>query len=162
MKNFKTFCIGTVAILGLATGASAQTVSPNGTFTLSNVGTITVSKGITLNCSGLSGELVVASNDAEVTDLSLSGGLFGQCANITFTDFDYPLTATDTSSVTINNVVVEGITGNCAGNITGAWNDAADTITFTNAVLPRTSGTSSNCTINGTIKVSPALTYTVP
>lgn len=162
MKSLKLILAGSVAIFSLGTGAVAQTFSPDGTRTLSNVGTITVSKGITLACSGLSGSADVTSGVGEIRSLSLSGGLFGQCANITFSNFDYPLTATSTSAVTINNVYVTAITGDCQGNITGTFNDAADTLTFTNAVLPRVSGTSGDCRISGTVKISPAVTFTVP
>jgi hypothetical protein len=160
MKSFKAFCIGTIATIGLATGASAQAVkfSPDGARTLSNVGNITVSKGITLVCTGLTGSASVTGGVGSVSALALSGGLFGQCANITFTGYPYTLTPNSTTSVTIGGVVVQGITGNCAGSITGTYNNATSRITFSGATLPATSGGSTPCTISGTIQVSPAAT----
>ena len=138
--------------------ASAQTVSPTGPFTLTNNGPISVSKGITLSC-GLSGSgNVTPTGSATVTSINLTGGL---CGSIVFSGGPWAVTATSTSSITINNIVVTAITGNCAGNLTGSFNQMNGEITFANATLPSTSG-GSPCRISGKVKTTPALSYTVP
>ncbi|MGK6355698.1 hypothetical protein ACMGDH_10795 [Sphingomonas sp. DT-207] len=138
--------------------ASAQTVSPTGPFTLTNVGTISVTKGITLSC-GLTGSGNVSSSGAaSVTSINLTGGL---CGSIVFSGTPYAVTSTSTSSITINGVVVTAITGNCAGNLTGSFNQATGEITFANATLPSTSG-GNPCSITGKVKTTPALSFTIP
>lgn len=156
----KILCAGAVAASAafLVPQASAQTVSPAGPFTLSNVGTISVSKGITLSC-GLTGSgNVTAGGAATVTSLNLTGGL---CGSIVFSGTPYTISSTSTSSITINGVVVTAITGNCAGSLTGSFNQATGEITFANATLPSTSGGSA-CRITGKVKTTPALSFTIP
>ncbi len=135
--------------------ASAQTFSPTGPFTLANVGTFTVSKGITLNCSLAGSGSVDASGNASVTSLTLSGGL---CGSIAFTTTPYVVSGVSPSTVTINGMVVTAITGNCAGNLTGSYNQSTGIITFAGATLPATSGLGA-CRITGQVKISPTLTF---
>lgn len=137
--------------------ASAQTFSPTGSFTLANVGTFTVSKGITLNCNLAGAGSVDTAGNASVSSLTLSGG-GGLCGSITFTTTPYVVSGVSPSTVTINGMVVTAITGNCAGNLTGSYNQSTGVITFANATLPATSGVGA-CRINGQVKISPTLTF---
>lgn len=135
--------------------ASAQTFSPAGSFTITNVGTITVSKGITLNC-GLSGSgNVTSGGSASVTSISLTGGL---CGSISFTATPYAVTASGTT-VTINNVTVTAITGNCFGNLSGTYNQSTGILTFSNATIPSNPPGGSPCRVTGQVRLSPILTY---
>ncbi len=137
--------------------ASAQTFSPTGPFTLANTGgQIKVQKGITLSCNLAGSGSVDASGNASVTSLTLSGGTLGLCGSITFTGTPYVVSGVSPSTVTINGMVVTAVTGNCAGNLTGSYSGGV--ITFTNATLPSTSGGNA-CTIDGKVKISPALTF---
>ncbi|TGX54310.1 hypothetical protein E5A73_09395 [Sphingomonas gei] len=137
--------------------ASAQTFSPSGAFTLTNIGTITVSKGITLSCS-LSGGGTVSGGAASVSSITLSGGL---CSSVTFTGAPYTVTSGSLTSITLNGVIVTGITGNCAGSLTGAYNQSTGVITYTNATIPKTSGIG-DCKVTGKVQVSPKVTFTIP
>lgn len=159
MKSFKTFCIGAVASIALAGGASAQTFSPEGAHTLS--GAVTVSKGITLNCT-MSGTGNVSSGDATVTGLALSGGSLGLCGSISFSGLPYAVTSSSTNSITIVDVRAVGITGNCRGNLTGSFNQSNGQITFTNATIPSDPPGGTPCVIDGTVSTSPALSFTIP
>lgn len=135
--------------------ASAQTFSPSGPFTLSNVGSITVSKGISLSC-GLTGSgSVSGSGAASVTSISLTGFL---CSSITFSGGPFAVSGPSPTTITISGVTVTAITGNCAGNLTGSYNQSTGVITFVNATLPATSG-GNPCTVNGRVQISPTITY---
>lgn len=135
--------------------ASAQTFSPAGSFTITNVGTITVSKGLTLSC-GLSGAgNVTTGGSASVTSITLSGTL---CSSVNFTATPYTVTASGTT-VTINNVTVTAITGNCLGNLSGTYNQSTGILTFANATIPSNPAGGSPCRVNGQVRLSPTLTY---
>lgn len=135
--------------------ASAQTFSPSGPFTITNVGTITVSKGITLSCSLSGGGNVTTGGAASVTSIILSGGL---CGSVSFTATPYAVTASGTT-VTINNVTVTAITGNCFGNLSGTYNQSTGILTFAGATIPSNPVGGSPCKVTGQVKLSPILTY---
>jgi hypothetical protein len=137
--------------------ASAQTFSPNGPFTLASIGSISVSKGITLSC-GLNGGGNVSGGAAWVSSLNLTGGL---CGSVTFSGFNYPVTSTSLTTITLNGVVVTAITGSCAGTLTGTYNQATGVITYANATIPSTTG-GNPCRISGRVQVSPTVTFTIP
>jgi hypothetical protein len=137
--------------------ASAQTFSPNGSVSLASIGTIAVSKGITLNC-GLAGTGAVTSGALSVSSITLSGGL---CGSVTFSGTPYTVTSGSLTSVTLNGVVVTAITGSCAGTLTGSYNQATGVITYANATIPSTTGGSA-CRVTGRVQVSPTVTFTIP
>ncbi|ATY31013.1 hypothetical protein [Sphingomonas psychrotolerans] len=141
----------------IAPQASAQTFSPNGAVSLASIGNITVSKGITLSC-GLAGTGSVSSGALSVSSITLSGGL---CPSVTFSGTPYTVTSGSLTAVTLNGVVVTAITGNCAGTLTGAYNQATGVITYANATIPSTSG-GSPCRVTGRVQVSPTVTFTIP
>jgi hypothetical protein len=151
MKSFKAFCIGTIATIGLATGASAQTTfTPPGPFTYT--GPVTVSKGITLNCT-LSGTGTVApAGTATINTATLSGGL---CGSISFTGLPYAVTRSG-ATVTIVNVRAVGITGNCRGNLVGTL-AANGRINFANAQIPSDPTGGAPCVVNGFITTTPPI-----
>jgi hypothetical protein len=157
MKSFKAFCIGTIATVGLATSASTQTFSPPGGHTVS--GPVTVSKGITLNCTLSGTGNVTGGGAATITSLSLTGGL---CGLVSFTGLPYAVTSTSLTSITIVDVRAVGITGNCRGNLTGAFNQTTGQITFTNATIPSDPPGGSPCVINGTVATAPPISFTIP
>lgn len=137
--------------------ASAQTFSPNGPIALASIGTITVSKGITLNC-GLNGTGAVTGGAASVSTINLTGGL---CPSVTFSGTPYTVTSGSLTSITLNGVVVTAITGSCAGTLTGAYNQSTGVITFANASIPSTSG-GNPCRVTGRVQISPTVTFTIP
>lgn len=134
--------------------ASAQTFSPNGAFTITNVGTIVVSKGITLNC-GLTGSGNVSGGAATVSGLTLTGGL---CGSVNFTGTPYTISASGTT-VTINNVTVTAITGNCYGNLSGTYDQSTGILTFASATIPSNPPGGTPCKVTGRVQLSPILTY---
>lgn len=159
MKSFKAFCIGTIATVAMATGASAQTFSPPGSVTLTSDGPLAVSKGLTLSCT-LAGTGTITSGGAHtVGSLALSGTL---CNAVSFTGFPYSVTSNSLTSVTINNVSVIGITGNCQGNLTGSFNQATGVISFNNAQIPSSPAGGAPCVIDGDVLTSPAVSFTIP
>lgn len=137
-----------LAILPVA--ASAQTVSPNGPFTLSGTG-ITVSKGITLSC-GLTGSGNVTSGVASISSIAFTGSV---CSSISVSGGPFSVTVNASAgTITINNLNITAITGSCRGSLTGTI--AAGVITFNNATIPSTTGGSA-CRISGRVNTSPAL-----
>lgn len=160
MKSLKAICVGMVASVALAGGASAQTFSPNGPVTLTSDSALSVSKGLTLSCD-LTGSGTISGGSHSITALDLSGD-GGLCDLVAFSAFPYAVTSTSTSSVTINDVTVVGITGNCFGDLTGAFNQSNGKITFTGATLPSSPAGGSPCVISGTVSTSPAVSFTIP
>ena len=142
----------------LAGAASAETWSPTGPVSLSNIGPVTVSKGITLTC-GVSGSGTLNGSNATVNSLALTGGL---CGNVRFTSLPYNLEGTSPTSVTLQNVVVTAITGNCAGDLTGSFNQSTGVITFSGATIPSNPAGGAPCVINGQVATNPAASFTIP
>lgn len=131
---------------------SAQTFSPTGPFTLANVsGPIIVSKAVPLSCSLTGGGSVDASGNATVTSIL--------CGASYFSGFPYTVSSTAPGTITINGVIVSGVFGGeCAGNLTGAYDASTGIITFKGATLPPTTG-GNPCKLYGSVRISPALTF---
>ncbi|MFA0809570.1 hypothetical protein [Microbulbifer epialgicus] len=139
-----------------STGVAADSWSPQGAIGLANVGNIKVSKGIDLNCA-LSGSATVdAAGNASVGSLSLSTGFL--CSNVDFTNLPYTLVGNAGNTVTLQDVTVTAITGNCFGDITGNFNQATGEITFNAAQLPAV-GSGADCEITGTISTNPQASF---
>jgi hypothetical protein len=138
--------------------ASAQTFSPGGPFTLTSIGTMVFSKGITLNCS-LTGSGGIAGGAASVSSITLANGL---CAGVLFTGTSYVVSSASLTSITLNGVVISGfLGGTCAGALTGDYNQSTGVITFRAVTLPSISG-GNPCRIAGRVQLSPAVTFTIP
>ncbi|WP_444911891.1 hypothetical protein [Microbulbifer sp. PAAF003] len=145
-----------LALTIVSTGAAADTWSPQGTIGLANVGDIKVSKGINLTC-GLSGSSTTNSaGNASVGSLSLNTGFL--CGAVSFTNLPYTLVGNAGNTVTLKDVTVAAITGNCFGDITGSFNQSTGEITFNAAVLPSV-GIGSDCKITGTISTNPQASF---
>ncbi|GAB2881340.1 hypothetical protein ACCI51_11030 [Microbulbifer echini] len=160
MKKILTAASICLASLGFSGLASAETWSPAGAIGLANVGTLTVKKGISLNCS-LSGSVNSTGADASVGSLSLSGGFLNMCNRVTFNNLPYDLIGNANNTVVLKNVSVKAVTGDCAGDLTGSFNQSNGRITFNNAVISSV-GSGSDCEINGVISTNPQSSYTVP
>ena len=162
MKKLASFIVGALALTS-AQAVSAVTYTPAGAWEMQ--GPVTVKKGLTLNCTlNIKGNVPEAAPDAHgtashghvlnVTSVTLSGGL---CGTVTFSGLPYstsytPLTAT-TGTLTLHNVYVNTITsGNCAGDISGTWDNTAKTLTV-NATLPAATAGTADCTVNGVLNL---------
>ncbi|WP_444931722.1 hypothetical protein ACJJIF_08140 [Microbulbifer sp. SSSA002] len=152
-----TICLASFGVSGLA---NAETWSPSGAIGLANVGTFSVQKGIALNCT-LSGSVNSTGGSAEVGSLALSGGFLNICSRISFNNLPYDLIGNANNTVTIKDVSVTAITGSCAGDLTGSFNQSNGQITFNNAQIPSV-GSGSACEIDGVISTNPQSSYTVP
>ncbi|AWF82074.1 hypothetical protein BTJ40_15245 [Microbulbifer sp. A4B17] len=150
-------CLASFGIIGLA---NAETWSPPGAIGLANVGNLTVQKGISLTCS-LSGSVNSTGADAEVGSLALSGGFLNMCNRVVFNNLPYDLIGNANNTVTLKNVSVKAVTGECSGDLTGSFNQSNGRITFSNAQIP-SSGSGSACVINGVVSTNPQSSYTVP
>ncbi|WP_332820346.1 hypothetical protein [Sphingopyxis sp.] len=149
MKKVIALMMGSVAMF-TAQAANATTYSPTGAWSFS--GTVDVNKGIALTCT-LDLDATTTSSTATATP-ALSGGAFGLCGTIGFTGAPYNVSYnSSTSTLTIEDVYVNTITsGDCAGDISGTWDEVNNTITI-DAVLPAVSG-GGDCTIAGTISLT--------
>lgn len=159
MKSFKAICVGMVASVALAGGASAQTFSPNGGVTLTSDGQLDVMKGLQLSCD-LTGTGTIAggSKTVDTLDLTGSGGL---CDLVNFTG-GYNVSSTSLTSVTIEDVQVVGITGNCRGDLIGGFDQSTGKITFASASIPSDPPGGSPCVVDGVVSTSPAVSFTIP
>jgi hypothetical protein len=159
MSN-KIFAAGVLAasVAFLIPSASAQTFSPNGPFTLTNIAPITVSKAVVLLCSGLNGSGSISSGAASVSSLTLSGG---GCGGVVFSGAPYAVSSSSPTSITLNGVVIGGFFGGtCAGSLTEDYDQTTGVATFRQAVIPPASG-GNPCRITGRIQLSPAVTFTI-
>ena len=166
MKKLIALSVLSTAIFtgGFAGSADAATWSPNGPVNLSSVGPLMVSKSVTLFCdvagtATLSGSSASIGSSDPFASLQLIGGL---CGLLIFVDQPYNLKASDLDTVTLENVRMYFF-GNeeCAGDLTGSFDQATGQITFLGATLPTSQGLG-DCTFTGTIATSPAVSYTIP
>ncbi|WP_299948478.1 hypothetical protein [uncultured Microbulbifer sp.] len=160
MKKFITAVSLTLAATGFAGLANAETWSPTGPVALASVEPLALFKGIPLDCD-LMGAVTLNGSDASVGALQLSGGLFDLCNTITFTDLPYNLEGNADGTATMEGVVVQAVTGNCAGDLTGTFDQATGVLTFDAAVLPATDS-GGDCTISGNVMTNPQASYTNP
>ncbi|TQV78889.1 hypothetical protein FKG94_12785 [Exilibacterium tricleocarpae] len=161
-----------VATAGFASSASAMwTFSPAGPVTLSSPidpGTgspipLQLFKGIPVSCN-ISGSGNIASGLASVTSLSLVPGSFF-CFAISFAGLPYdlePAGGVSLTSVTLKDVTVTAITGNCRGDLTGDFDQATGIITFNGATIPSDPPGGADCVVTGPVATSPAISYTIP
>lgn len=158
MKKLLTAVTLTIAATtGFAGLANAETWSPSGAVALSNVdGKMKVFKGINLNC-GLTGSATLNGADASVGSLGLTGFL---CSTIDFTGVPYNLEGNADGTVTLEGVVVEVITGNCAGDLTGTFDQATGVLSFDKAEIPSNPAGSGPCIITGKVGTTPQASYT--
>lgn len=157
-----------IVSLCLIANVNAETWSPTGTIAIQSIdpatglpSTLQVKKGITLNCT-MAGSAVVDINnpsDAAVGSLGLSGGFL--CGLISFAGLPYNLEGNADGTATLENVTVTAITGNCAGDLTGDFDQTNGYLTFTDSTIPSTSG-GSDCVVNGTVDTNPQASYTNP
>ncbi|RXZ64296.1 hypothetical protein [Pelagerythrobacter rhizovicinus] len=152
--------------------ASAPYIEPAATPAWVFEGEVDVSKGINLTCNAT--VTISGPNDAadtnppfshtDVSNLSatiaLSGGTLGLCGSVNVApipagDISYTSSGSSGGTFTLHNVFVTTITpGNCQGNITAVWNEAAQTLSVS-GILPAVSG--SDCTMDGLVDlISPA------
>ncbi|MCO1335148.1 hypothetical protein MO867_12480 [Microbulbifer sp. OS29] len=154
--------LATVSLCIAATGfpalASADTWSPNGSSALFNVGNITVMKGIQLSCN-LSGSIDIVSSDASVGSLSLSGGLFGLCGTISFSSLPYNVVGNADDTITLEDVVVQAVTGSCVGDLVGDFDHSTGRITFNGANIPSSPAGGSPCVIYGVVDSNPQVSF---
>ncbi|TQV78888.1 hypothetical protein FKG94_12780 [Exilibacterium tricleocarpae] len=159
-----------VATAGFASSASAWTFSPNGSVTLSSPidpGTgslipLQLFKGIPVSCT-IFGIGDITFGLASVTSLSLMPGSFF-CFAISFTGLPYdlePAGGVSPTSVTLKDVTVTAITGNCRGDLTGDFDQATGVITFNGATIPSDPPGGSDCIVTGPVATSPAISYTI-
>lgn len=171
MKKFAKLLIGTVASLGIATSASAGTFSPTpGTTAYS--ADVEVRKLLTLSCeftADITSDGTITGNPTTtgtfVTNVTLAAG-DSNCDNVAFTNFNWPVTSIDATTVQFNNVGVVGITGNCAGNLRASVNSTTGVITFSHAnTIPATSGLGP-CSLQSKpaspVNTTPPASYTFP
>ncbi|WP_444946404.1 hypothetical protein ACJJIP_05960 [Microbulbifer sp. VTAC004] len=160
MKKILTAASICLVSIGVTSLANAETWSPPGAIALANVGTLTVKKGISLNCT-LSGSVNSTGADASVGSLALSGGFLNMCNSVSFNNLPYDLIGNANNTVTLKNVAVAAVTGNCAGDLTGSFDQSTGRITFNNAQIPSV-GSGSACVINGVVSTNPQSSFTVP
>ncbi|WP_299948811.1 hypothetical protein [uncultured Microbulbifer sp.] len=158
MKKFITAVSLTLAVTGFAGLANAETWSPTGAVALFNVGNISVFKGINLTC-GLSGSGNINGADASVGSLALTGFL---CSTISFNGLPYNIEGNTGGTVTLEGVVVVGITGDCAGDLIGTFDQATGILTFDAAEIPSSPPGGAPCQITGAVGTNPQASYTNP
>ncbi|USD20265.1 hypothetical protein [Microbulbifer variabilis] len=160
MKKILTAASICLASFGIAGLANAETWSPPGAIALASDGNLEVEKGILLQCK-LSGSVDSTGADASVGSLALSGGFLNICGTISFSGLPYALVGHANNTVTLKNVNVAAVSGNCAGDLNGSFDQSTGKITFNDAQIPST-GSGSPCVINGVVSTNPQSSFTVP
>lgn len=147
MRKSLVALAATAALCG-ASSASADTWSPAGN-NWNMSGTVTVHKGLTLNCP-------LTINATAGTTASATPSFSGfPCGTITFNGTPYLAELQpDGTTLTLFNVSVNTITsGGCSGDISGQWDNNAKTLTVS-ATLPETTPGTGDCTINGVLTLN--------
>ncbi|WP_033073511.1 hypothetical protein [Sphingopyxis sp. MWB1] len=166
MKKFTKISIATLAALSLTPAtALAGTYSPSGAGSASGQ-QLEVRKGMTLKCdvnAGINSDGTISSSGApsgtDITSISLSNGSF--CGAVAFTNFPYDVSATSGTGIVIHDVVVQGITGDCRGDMAATMSGGV--ITFNHAnTIPSDPPGGSPCSMAGSITTSPTASYTYP
>ncbi|MFA0809900.1 hypothetical protein [Microbulbifer epialgicus] len=160
MKKILSAASICLATIGMSSMATAETWSPPGAIALASVGNLEVKKGLTLFCD-LSGSVNSTGADASVGSLALSGGALNMCSRVAFEGLPYALVGNANNTVTIKNVTVSAVTGDCTGDLTGSFDQSTGRITFNNAQIP-SSGSGGACVIDGVVSTNPQSSYTVP
>ena len=168
MKKLITAVSLVIAVGGLTNIAVAEDCqpdeteaiwSPTGTIVLSTVPgfPLSVTKGISLSCDA-SGSVDLDGSNASVASIGLSGNPL--CVNIAFTNFPYNMEGDATNdTVTLENVDVQGVTGNCLGDLTGDFDQATGEITFNAASIPSNPPGGSDCIFTGFFTTSPQASF---
>jgi len=153
------FAIASVLAIGAASGVSAQTMSPTGSFTFS--GNVTMQQSVTANCN-VSGTGSNSSSGGTLSG-SFSPGNILYCGPLSLVkpygawSFDVIPGVTDKVRVTIGANTV--LNKPCYGTFDADWNNATSTITFNNNPLPPVNVGDPSCTIvSGSVKITPART----
>ncbi|WP_444940270.1 hypothetical protein ACJJI5_00800 [Microbulbifer sp. EKSA008] len=148
--------LAALALAIVSTGAVADTWYPQGTIGMANVGDIRVSSSYHFTC-GLSGSITIDSaGNASLGSLSLNTGFL--CGAVFFNNLPYTLVGNVGDTVTLKDVTISGVTGNCFGDINGDFNQSTGEITFNAAVIPRV-GIGTDCEISGTISTNPQASF---
>lgn len=170
MKKAIAYLAGSVALVASQAAAAADYITPEAPYVFEGV--VAVSKGISLDCDTTltvsgpndSADTSPAFDHTDVANtsanISLAGGTLGLCASVNVAsisagDITYDSSGLSGGTFTLHDVFVTTITpGNCEGDITGTWDESAQTLTVS-GTLPAVSG--SDCTMNGTLDlVSPS------
>jgi hypothetical protein len=149
MKKFLSIAAAAMAMTSVQ-AANAQAFLTPGTYTYS--GSVTVQKdSIALNCT-LTADITNTSGVLTVSNISLSGGLFGLCASVTM--LNQPYNATYSSPT----LTILGFHPRAATNSTECYGDVelvqvpGTTDDFTiNSVIPKISGSNDCVLSNGYI-----------
>ena len=153
MNKFAVLLASAAAFMG-AQAANATTYSPTGPHTL--VGTVAVQKSLGTYTCTLTINANVSASSATVTSAAFSGGF--PCALIGVTIVNGTLTYTG-PDLSVANVSVSAPLsgGTCDGSLTGVWDNATSTLTFSS---PKSDiGT---CKIVGSVKDAAGLSITNP
>ena len=156
MKKLAATLSMAVAATALASTVEAETWSPTGTINLA--GALVVQSDITFFCI-LSGEATLNGSSASINQLSFTGGL---CGGVFFLDLPYNIEPSSLTSVTLENVRMTGLLGNCFGDLTGTFDQLSGEITFSDAILPPSPPSTLPCRFQGVVSTSPSASYTIP
>lgn len=141
-----------LAILPIASPAMAQSFSPaSSTTTLS--GLLNLQQSININCQVQINASIDAAGQATVTSRSFSPG--NPLCGGAVTPFGTWTLSPDNPTQVSATVGSTSVLGTCSGSITGTWNNATNSVTFTNAIVP---GTPAPCIVNGTLTSVPGVT----
>lgn len=159
-KSASVLSAAVLAVAGLASSASAATITPNpiGPAGLYLTGGLTIYQdGVFIHCNvKLRGYVPTGGREATITDGYFEPGDW-QCGSfVSPTGFNWRITPNGGTWVTIEGIGITTILGNCSGNITTNWtNGLPGSITFSGLGFP---GSPSACFITGTLFSSPSLT----
>ncbi|MDP5209539.1 hypothetical protein [Microbulbifer sp. 2205BS26-8] len=151
-----------VIVSGFAGQVHAETWFPNGAVAMASIDGLEVSKGtLGLTCN-LMGAVDLDGENASVGALEVSGGPFNLCGvSAQFENLPYNMEGNADGTVTIQNIYVDGATGDCAGDLTGTFDQSTGILTFDNAALPGVPSGAS-CVLSGQVSTNPQASYTNP
>jgi hypothetical protein len=152
MKTVIATAIALSAVLSATDTADAQAWLPSGSVNFN--GNLVIVKGQATACP-VSGSLLLNGSSATITIQCNQGPNF-------FLAGPYKVTVNSSNSITLNDVRVVSLLGECSGDLAATFNQNNGTINFANAPLPSVNPSYPPCQIFGQLITTPAASYTVP
>ena len=158
MKKLMTAVSLAIAVGGFATVTQAETWFSPATVALSTAAAdpLILFKGVELECD-MTGSATLDGSNATVTTIGLSGDSL--CALVAFTNFPYNMEGNADGTVTLENVDVQGVTGNCLGDLTGNFDQTTGEITFIGAEILSNPAGGAPCIVDGVVGTNPQAGY---
>lgn len=154
------FAIASMIAIGAASAASAQTISPTGSFTIS--GSAVMQQSTTANCT-IAGSGSNTSTVGTIASRSFPSGTFGLCGPLGLVQpygaWSFRVAPGLTNKIYLKVGANTVLNKPCYGEVLVDWDNATSKATFNNNVIPPVTAGDPSCTlVSGGVAISSART----